>query len=50
LPLPLKGALAIGAGAVLAMTLSACYGGPVEPYMDSGADLVDSGPDTDSGP
>jgi hypothetical protein len=35
MPLPLKGLMAVGAGGLLSMTLSACYGVVVDPY-DSG--------------
>lgn len=40
LPKPLRGMLAIGAGGLLAMTLSACYGGGVgpEPCFDGDGD------------
>ncbi|MCB9593084.1 MAG: putative metal-binding motif-containing protein [Sandaracinaceae bacterium] len=31
---PLRGLFAAGAGSLLAMTLSACYGAPIDPYSN----------------
>ncbi len=42
LPKPLRAALAIGAGGLLAMTLSACYGGGVDFPRDSGPMCTDN--------
>lgn len=41
MPKPLRGVLALGAGGLLAMTLSACYGGGVY-YEDAGPPCTDN--------
>ena len=41
MPAPLRGLMAIGAGGLLAMTLSACYGGGISLPQDAGPPCTD---------
>ncbi|MGE0789452.1 MAG: hypothetical protein AB7S26_27505 [Sandaracinaceae bacterium] len=42
MPAPLRGLLAVGAGGLLAMTLSACYGAGIDPTFDAGPPCTDN--------